>query len=571
MLKKANTSDGKIFTYQTRVTADVDTTDALNAYADLFGRVERTLFAESVAQGCKPAMLKNAYLQRFGITARQFNAIRVGLEGKIDSVKERRSGLIEEGTARLKKVQATVKKLCKEPKNETPERRAKRLAKLHQKKRRSAAMAARLARMEADHKANKVHMSFGSNRLFRAQFHLEANGYIDHAQWRHEWQRARSNQFVVLGSKDEVSGCQGCVATVHDNGTLSLRIRMPYALHQYGKYVELHDVHFAYGHENVFTALACSRVSERTDASGKRTKIREGKALTYRFVRDHKGWRLFVSLSVDPVGERSTRALGAIGVDFNADHLAVGELDRHGNVVDHQRIDVNTRGKSAEQRRALMGEAVKEVVTRALASSKPVVMERLDFRDKKSRLEGTDPWRARMLSALAYKQFDTMLRAAAFRAGIEIIAVNPAYTSVIGAVNFAARLGISVHLAAACTIARRGLGLKERPCAGYQRTAIDCPHGIAAVPVRNGGHVTFVLPARNRAKHVWTQWAGVRSRLSAAHAGHFRSGDAKAHPAPLSQVIQALGAIRKTKAQLLGANRQQHCSADVPFFEDVPF
>lgn len=566
-----NAVDSKIFTYQTRVPADAGTAAALDAYAELFGRVERTLFAESIAQGVKPEKLKNEYLRRFGITGRQFNAIRVGLEGKADSVKERRSGLIDEAKTRLKKARATVKKLASAPKNETVDARAKRLAKLHQKKRRAATIASRLERMEADHKAGIVRIAFGSKRLFRARFDLKAAGFGDHEQWRAAWKRARSNQFMVLGSKDETGGCQGCTATVKENGALSLRLRLPDALATSGKYVDLHGVRFAYGHENILAALACGRVIERMNAAGKPTKIRNGKALTYRFVRDDKGWRVFVSLAVEPVEERGTRASGTIGVDFNADHLAVGELDRYGNIVGHRHIDVNSRGKTSEQRRAIMGDAVKVVVQRALEASKPIVIERLDFRDKKSRLEGADPWRARMLSALAYRDFDTMLRAAAFRAGIEVIAVNPAYTSVIGAVNFAARFGISIHLAAACAIARRGLGLKERPFAGYQSTAPDRPGGIAAAPARNGGYVTFVLPVRNRAKHVWSQWASVRSRLKAAHTGRFRSGAAKSAPAPLSQVIQAACAIRKTKARTLGANRQQHCSADVPVFEDVPY
>ena len=227
------------------------------------------------------------------------------------------------------------------------------------------------------------------------------------------------------------------------------------------------------------------------------------------------------------------------------------------------------RGMNSDQRRAAMGDGVKQVVERARASSKPIVIERLDFREKKARLEGADPSRARMLSALAYRGFDSMLRAAAFRAGIEVIAVNPAYTSVIGAVNHAARLGINVHVAAAFAIARRGLGLRERPFAAY--VSSTCPNGIAAVPARNGGHVTFALPARNRAKHVWTQWAAVRSSQSAAHVGHFRSGAAKAAPAPLSRSIQAVSATRRTKVRTLGANRQQLCSAGVPVFEDVPY
>jgi IS605 OrfB family transposase len=574
-MRKADGPEGKTFTYQARVLVDAGAGVALDAYAELFGRVERTLFAQATAQGVKPEKLKNEYLKRFGITGRQFNAVRIGLEGKMDSVKERRTGLIDEAKTRLKKAQATLKKLGTAPKSETPEARAKRLGKLHQKTRRMVSLAARLEGMQADHKAGTIRIAFGSRRLFRAQFDLSGNGFADHAAWRNAWHSARSAQFSVLGSKDETGGCQGCVATLAGDGTVSLRLRVPDALitadANASKYVELHGIRFAYGMDQIRAALACGRVVERVSATGRRIKARDGKALTWRFVRDDKGWRMFVSVSVDPVTTVSTAQAGAVGADFNADHLAVAETDRHGNLLAHQRIDLDTRGMSTDQRRAAMGDAVKQVVERARASAKPLVIERLDFREKKARLEGADPQRARMLSALAYRDFDSMLRAAAFRAGIDVIAVNPAYTSVIGAVNHAARLGISVHVAAAFAIARRGLGLKERPFAAYRSTAPDCQHGIAAVPVRNGGHVTFALPARNRAKHVWTQWAAVRASQSAAHAGHFRSGQARAAPAPLSQAIQAVSATRRTKARFLGANRQQHCSAGVPVFDDVPF
>ena len=53
------------FTYQTRIEGH----GALDAYGELFGRVERRLFADLMA-GRSPAQLKSSYLQRFGIPAR---------------------------------------------------------------------------------------------------------------------------------------------------------------------------------------------------------------------------------------------------------------------------------------------------------------------------------------------------------------------------------------------------------------------------------------------------------------------------------------------------------------------
>ena len=60
---------------------------ALSAYAELYGKVQRKLFAD-VAAGRSAASLKNAYLERYGIPARLFNGVRVSLEGKVSAVRE---------------------------------------------------------------------------------------------------------------------------------------------------------------------------------------------------------------------------------------------------------------------------------------------------------------------------------------------------------------------------------------------------------------------------------------------------------------------------------------------------
>ena len=49
-----------------------------------------------------------------------------------------------------------------------------------------------------------------------------------------------------------------------------------------------------------------------------------------------------------------------------------------------------------------------------------------------------------------------------YREGVEIIAVNPAYSSVVGRVKFMERYGLTVHQAAALVLARRYLGCSER-------------------------------------------------------------------------------------------------------------
>ena len=76
----------QVFTYQTRVSVTPEQDTMLGEYAVRFGRVERTLHRD-LQKGKDANLLKSDYLVRFAITDRQFNAVRVQLEGKIDAIR----------------------------------------------------------------------------------------------------------------------------------------------------------------------------------------------------------------------------------------------------------------------------------------------------------------------------------------------------------------------------------------------------------------------------------------------------------------------------------------------------
>ena len=218
---------------------------ALSAYSELYSRVQWKLFAD-VAAGRSGKSLKRAYLKRYGIPGRMFNGVRVSLEGKVASVREQQKLRTHDLSARIKRAEKQAAGLA-EPGS---------WDQVHQKKRRLANLRRRLAALEADIGVGRVRMCFGSRRLWRKQHHLTANGYSSHSEWLRDWQTARSDEFFVLGSRDETSGCQLCVATVGDGGTLILRLRMPDCLvEQHGKYLTIEGVRFAYGHEQVLAAL----------------------------------------------------------------------------------------------------------------------------------------------------------------------------------------------------------------------------------------------------------------------------------------------------------------------------
>ena len=57
--------------------------------------------------------------------------------------------------------------------------------------------------------------------------------------------------------------------------------------------------------------------------------------------------------------------------------------------------------------------------------------------------------------------------------GIEVIKVNPAFTSVIGALKYAPQLGIDKDIAGAYVIGRRALGFKEEIPENYLKLLSD--------------------------------------------------------------------------------------------------
>ena len=512
-------------TYQTRVScyggverAAGDA--ALSAYGELYGRVQRKLFAD-VAAGSSAVSLKGAYLKRYGIPARMFNGVRVSLEGKVASVREQQKLRLDDLQRRMARAERQIADAAD----------CGRLDQVHQKKRRLADLRHRLSALEADIAAGRVRLCFGSKRLWRKQRNLEANGYVSRQEWLRDWQDARSDEFFVLGSRDETAGCQMCLATVADDGTLTLRLRMPDCLAgQHGKYLVMRGVRFAYGHEQLLAALQSNAeyAAYRQEHGEKRARATElGQAISYRFKRDEKGWRVFATTQMMGVPVVTDKGLGAIGVDLNADHLAVAETDASGNCVNAWRVPLVTYGKSQRKAEALIGDAVASVVQYAREVSKPVVIEKLDFRQKKAILEGQSRKYSRMLSSLSYGKVKAYFISRGYRQGVEVHQVNPAFSSVIGRVKFMERYGLSVHQAAALVLARRLLGCSERIPRRW------------ACPVGSGVQVAFTVPARKRVKHVWTYWGAISGQLRPALAAQHRLGTRRRRPNPAQAVVRA--------------------------------
>jgi IS605 OrfB family transposase len=477
-----------ILTYQTRLLLNDHEEEILSECTSLFNTVEHSLYAE-FAKGKTSPSCKNHFLRRFGITARQFNACRVSLEGKIAACRATQEQAVMSLKQRIEALDEQIHRL---------EKKTSKNFVLHQKKRRKGHLLNRLSFLEKDLKEKRISLCFGGKKLFRAQFYLKQNGFASHQEWKEAWEAKRNSEFFVLGSKDESGGNQTCTAIVQEDGRLTLRLRLPQAIvEKRGKYIEIRNVTFAYGHEAILASLANP----------------EGQAISYRFKKDEKGFRVFVSTNLKKPDVISIEGNGMIGVDLNVNHIAYVETDRFGNPIQKDTLPWISYGKTKEQLKAITGDLCKQIIEHAKKTKKPIVLEKLNFKNKKLGLkEKGDNKFSRLLSSFAYSLFIVSLIARAYKRGIVVHQVNPAFTSVIGRVNYAKRYGLSIHLAAALCIARRYQKFSEAPCS---------PTG--EIPDGKGGYVAFVLPVRNRTKHVWHFWGQVKKKLSTVLAAHFRA------------------------------------------------
>jgi len=392
---------------------------------------------------------------------------------------------------------------------------------LHQNKRRLGILRHRL--LVAEGVFVNPSICFGTKKLFNAQFNLAENGYADHDEWLIDWRDKRNSHFKFDGDALQASGNAFARITERDDGLFDLELRLPEKLKHLAQevasikgrliyIVRFHGLSFNHGTDVIHEALA------------KRQPI------TVSFHKDEKSWKLSVTVDQKLGWIEPDFEIGAIGVDFNANHIALAYIDHFGNPVRTWTIPLNAYGLSSGEARDLIRKVAKEIALEAKRLGVSVVSEKLDFARKKRELRAEDGAKyARMLTSLAYNSFDAALASACARNRVAHRRVNPAYTSLIGRVKFARRYGLSVHTAAAVSIARRAMELSE----GLPRN-VD---GTITVPLNNSEHVTLAPPVRKEkgaaakpqkpARHVWSEWSEVNKELKKAHEEQRLSGRAK--------------------------------------------
>lgn len=333
-----------------------------------------------------------------------------------------------------------------------------------QKLRRVQHLRAELAATERDRAAGVVHVVEGGKRLAHTRHHLDKAGLTE-AQWRRRWDASRW-RIRANGSPDEPFG--NLTITVTPSGQVSIRLPKPLE-------------HLANAPRGRYVLSGVAVFSHRGEQWAQR--ITGGNSVSYTLTRQPGRGGVYLTAAwaipalpywagredCDP-GDDVHATGTVVGVDLNDGHLAVRRLDECGNPVGAPgRIDIDLTGSSS-RRDAQVRHAITQLLhfTRRHGIS-TIAVEDLNFADARATGRETMGRGARgkrfrrTVSGIPTAVFRNRLTAMTAAAGIELLAVNPAYSSIWGGQHWQRPYpNVTRHQAAATVIGRRAQGLSAR-------------------------------------------------------------------------------------------------------------
>ncbi|MGK7953494.1 MAG: IS200/IS605 family accessory protein TnpB-related protein [Xenococcaceae cyanobacterium] len=473
-------------TYQTILHPDIY--PFLESMANLYSAIERQMHVALLA-GEKIADIEKRLQNQFQVDSTTVRNVYHNLKGKHSSIKELRKSQAKElksTISSIKKSITTNEKRIRAKLKKQQSATASRFI-IHQKKRRLAQCQEKLKKLQNQ----KINLCFGTKKLFKAQYHLKENGYTDRQEWLAEWQAARTSSLVMVGSKTYAGGNQLC--RLDTLGNLAITVP-PCLIKDYGGKITALNISFRHGQEFVDIALSPTR-HKRGNSYRNGTE----KPVTHRFVRKNNHWYLHTYVELPDIPTISSKNNGAIGLDLNANNIAWAYCDKEGNLKDKGQIEIDLEDKTSGQATQILSLAIARIIKKATTYECPIVIEKLDFSSKKAKLREHSKAYARMLSQFAYSKFAELVSSKASLAAIQVISVNPAYSSLIGMVKYMSLYGLNSGTAAALVLARRSLRLSELCCRGCN---------------------ALVSPV-DGTKHVWSCWARISKLVKGCYRHSF--------------------------------------------------
>lgn len=269
-----------------------------------------------------------------------------------------------------------------------------------------------------------------------------------------EWKRIRNNKFCSRGEKRKKGNLNTrIIIDKQDNIYLRINTSIKKANRRY-KYIKI-------------PLYLPQKVNLDGKINGRDYKkmvldfVKEEQPYFVEVIRKNEEYYVHITIEeeVPQIKSANPKEVGIIAIDTNPDGYALTCIDKEGNYKWHKNITNHeltyTKGNC---RTNLCGELAKEVVNFIKDTGYSIAIENLEF--KRNRY-GNKKFH-RVSHQFVYRKLLTFLERRCKREGIEVIKVNPAFTSIIGKYKYQHQFGISVHNSAAIVIGRRALGFNER-------------------------------------------------------------------------------------------------------------
>ena len=284
---------------------------------------------------------------------------------------------------------------------------------------------------------------FGGRDLFRKLQKRHINGK-EYQKLKTKWQERRKGNLYSRGDKSK-KGNLNTRIEVKENGTF-LRINVGERKYVYTK------IQAGYK-KNKRREELLQEIRESNIPYSVELKLKNGNIYAYFAIEEE-----YPKIKI-------TKEKGVIAIDINAypDNISWAETDEKGNLINYDKMPMTELASgSKDKREYFRWHYAHEIVKIAKEKGKAIVIEGLEIKDKGKRGDFSGRKSRRIRHNFSYKSLLSKIKTLAKREEIEVIEVNPSYTSIIGMLKYSPQYMITKDVAAAYVIARRGLSKEKK-------------------------------------------------------------------------------------------------------------
>lgn len=440
-----------VFTYTTKI-KNKNYNQSLCKYISdwtiVFNKIQRKVWQQLKAEYKETGEIKGKFVSvlsddEIELTSRAKDSILANMIGRFKSIKELKNYELENINRRIDKINTEIEEIKERTKElkykqkedifglSDKEKEALRNTKhkLYWKLNRRNKLFQRRNNLDKEIKEGNFKLCFGTKHLLKTDY----NKFV----------KQRDSELFFVGRAVETSG--------NTNFQLLYNPKKNNFIVKVRKEIDLEDSKYEYG-EIYFNQKRTKQIRQILK--------NKSSALTYRIKikNDEIYLQLMFTLkhTVEDCLTRSSN--GVFGIDFNKGFISVTETDKQGNMI--QTYNLNYRFGSGNKTKNDLELVIGKVVKEALGKGKDVVVEKLNFKVKRSELISKKNKKYNeMLSSLPYGIYGSIVKSKCAKNKVYLNEVNPAWTSYIGNIKYSIPRKMNIHTAASFVIARRGMKL----------------------------------------------------------------------------------------------------------------